>query len=121
MARLRVLFVDDEEELVGTVVERLAFRGIEATGALSGAEALRLIGEQDFDVVVLDVKMPGLSGFDVLRTVRQERPGLSVVFLTGHGAEEDAREGLRMGAFDYLVKPINIDALVQILRRAAQS
>jgi DNA-binding response OmpR family regulator len=119
MERLRVLFVDDEEELVGTVVERLGFRGIAAVGALSGTEALRLIREQDFDVVVLDVKMPGLGGFDVLRTLRTERPGLAVVFLTGHGAAEDAEEGLRMGAFDYVMKPINIDVLVTILHKAA--
>jgi DNA-binding response OmpR family regulator len=119
MDRLRVLFVDDEEELVDTVVERLNFRGIEAQGALNGTDALRLIEEQDFDVVVLDVKMPGLSGFDVLRTIKQRHPNLTVVFLTGHGAEEDAMEGLRMGAFDYLMKPINIDALVNILHKAA--
>lgn len=121
MAPLRVLFVDDEEDLVGTVVERLAFRGLDAAGALSGAEALRLIRAQDFDVVVLDVKMPGLGGFDVLRTIRRERPDLGVVLLTGHGVEEDAQEGLRMGAVDYLVKPINIDALVRIIQRAART
>ena len=120
MDRLRVLFVDDEEELVDTVVERLGFRGIEAQGALSGAAALDLIAQQDFDVVVLDVKMPGLSGFDVLRALRQQRRDLAVVFLTGHGAEEDAQEGMRMGAFDYLMKPIDIDALIKILQRAAQ-
>jgi two-component system OmpR family response regulator len=119
MEPLRVLFVDDEEELVGTVVERLGYRGIAAVGALSGAEALQLVRTQAFDVMVLDVKMPGLSGFEVLRTVQAERPGLPVVFLTGHGAAEDAEEGLRMGAFDYLMKPIKIDALVAILRKAA--
>jgi DNA-binding response OmpR family regulator len=118
MERLRVLFVDDEQELVSTVVERLGFRGVDAVGALSGAEALSLIQARNFDVVVLDVKMPGLSGFDVLRALKKERPGLAVVFLTGHGAAEDAQEGLRMGAFDYIMKPINIDALVAILRRA---
>jgi DNA-binding response OmpR family regulator len=119
MEPLRVLFVDDEEELVGTVVERLGFRGISAVGALNGVDGLRLVWEQDFDVVVLDVKMPGLGGFDVLKSIRAERPGLPVIFLTGHGGVEDAEEGLRMGAFDYIMKPINIDALVAILHKAA--
>jgi DNA-binding response OmpR family regulator len=119
MDRLRVLFVDDEEELVSAVVERLGLRGIEAQGALTGTEALRLIKEQSFDVVVLDVKMPGLGGLEVIKRIRHEHPSLAVVFLTGHGAEEDAEEGLRMGAFEYLMKPINIEALVKILQKAA--
>jgi len=118
MNRLRVLFVDDEEELVSTVVERLELRGIDATGATSGVDALQCIKEQVFDVAVLDVKMPGLGGFEVITRIRQDQPDLSVVFLTGHGSEESAAEGERMGAFDYLMKPVDIDALVEILHRA---
>jgi DNA-binding NtrC family response regulator len=118
MDRLRVLFVDDEEELVSTVVERLGLRGIDATGATSGVDALKCIDEQVFDVVVLDVKMPGLGGFEVIAKIRQVQPNLSVVFLTGHGSEESAQEGMRMGAFDYLMKPVDIDALVEILHKA---
>jgi DNA-binding NtrC family response regulator len=116
---LRVLFVDDEEELVPTVVERLEIRGIEARGALSGDEALRLIEEGDFDVVVLDVRMPGLGGLEVIRRIREAHPGLAVVFVTGHGSERNAEEGMKMGAFDYLPKPIDIDLLVETVRRAA--
>jgi DNA-binding NtrC family response regulator len=119
MSCLRVLFVDDEEELVSAVVERLGLRGIEVQGALTGEEALQLIEQRDFDVVVLDVKMPGLGGLEVIKRIKQDHPGLAVVFLTGHGAEEDAEAGLRMGAFQYLMKPIDIEALVQILRKAA--
>lgn len=118
MDRLRVLFVDDEEELVSTVVERLELRQIDAKGVTSGSDAIKLIGEQIFDVVVLDVKMPGIGGFEVIKRIRQEQPDISVVFLTGHGSEDSAAEGMRMGAFDYLMKPVDIDALVEILHKA---
>jgi DNA-binding NtrC family response regulator len=121
MDRLRVLFVDDEEELVSTVVERLALRKIDAQGATSGRDALRLIKEQVFDAVVLDVKMPGIGGFEVIKRIRQEQPDLSVVFLTGHGSEDSAAEGMRMGAVDYLMKPVDIDTLVKILHKATRT
>ncbi len=119
MEPLRVLFVDDEEELVGTVVERLGLRGIAATGALSGQEALDRVGAQPFDVVVLDVRMPGLGGLDVIRRLKHSHPGLAVVLLSGHGAKEDVEVGLRLGAFDYLQKPVDLADLIEILRRAA--
>ncbi len=116
---LRVLFVDDEEDLVSTVVERLELRGIEAVGAISGQEALHLIGRQPFDVVLLDVRMPGLGGLEVIKRIKQTHPGLEVVLLSGHGAREDAETGHRLGAFDYLQKPVDLEDLITILRRAA--
>jgi len=119
MAALRVLFVDDEEELVATVVERLGLRGIEATGAMSGQEALDRVAEQAFDVVVLDVRMPGLGGLDVIKRLKQSHPDLEVILLSGHGAKEDVEVGLRLGAFDYLQKPVDLGDLVAILKRAA--
>ncbi len=121
MHPLRVLFVDDEEELVSTVVERLGFRNIDAQGATSGTDALQLIQEQDFDIVVLDVKMPGLGGFDVIKKIKQQRPDLAVLFLTGHGAKEDAKEGIRMGASDYIMKPVDIEMLIKILHKAVNA
>ena len=119
MAALRVLFVDDEEELVSTVVERLGLRGIEATGATSGQEALDRAAGQAFDVVVLDVRMPGLGGLDVIKRLKQSHPDLEVILLSGHGAKEDVEVGLRLGAFDYLQKPVDLGDLVAILKRAA--
>lgn len=116
---LRVLFVDDEEELVSTVVERLDLRGIEATGAVSGEEALALIERQPFDVVVLDVRMPGLGGLDVIKRIKQSHPDLEVILLSGHGAKEDVEIGLRLGAFDYLQKPVDLKDVIAILHRAA--
>lgn len=118
MAALRVLFVDDEEELVSTVVERLDLRGIDATGAMSGEEALTRIEEQTFDVVVLDVRMPGLGGFDVIKRIKQSHPGLEVILVSGHGAKEAAETGLGLGAFDYLQKPVDLEDLIAILHRA---
>ena len=116
---LRVLFVDDEEELVSAVVERLEIRGVSARGVTSGVDALRLIDSDEFDVVVIDVKMPGLGGLGLIRRIKARRPDLQVVLLSGHGSPEDAEEGMRLGAFDYLMKPVNIDTLISILRRAA--
>ena len=119
MAALRVLFVDDEEELVATVVERLGLRGIAATGATSGQEALDRVAEQPFDVVVLDVRMPGLGGLDVIGRVKHSHPDLAVILLSGHGAKEDVEVGLRLGAFDYLQKPVDLEDLIEILKSAA--
>ncbi len=119
--RLRVLFVDDEEELVSAVVERLEIRGVAARGATTGVDALRMIESDEFDVVVVDVKMPGLGGLGLIRRIKARRPDLQVILLSGHGSAEDAEEGMRLGAVDYLMKPVNIDTLVDILRRAAGS
>lgn len=116
---LRVLFVDDEEELVSTVVERLDLRGVEATGAVSGAEALALIEQKPFDAVVLDVRMPGLGGLEVIKRIKQSHPGLEVILLSGHVAKEDAETGFRLGAFDYLQKPVDLENVIAILHRAA--
>lgn len=119
MARLRVLFVDDEDELVSAVTERLELRGIDAVGATNGHDALERATQERFDVVVLDLRMPGLDGLDVIRTLRQTQPELKVVMMSGHGSAEARAEGLRLGAFDYLQKPVDIKHLVSILRRAA--
>ena len=116
---LRVLFVDDEEELVSTVTERLDLRGIDATGAVSGEEALILIEQKPFDVVVLDVRMPGLGGLNVIKRIKQSHPELEVILLSGHGAKEDVETGLRLGAFDYLQKPVDLENIIAILHRAA--
>jgi DNA-binding NtrC family response regulator len=119
MDDMRVLFVDDEDELVSAVVERLELRGISAAGATSGAEALELLASDPFDVVVLDVKMPGLGGLDVIRTINERHPGLKVVLMTGHGSVEDSELGLRLGAVAYLQKPVDLDTLLEIVRSAA--
>ena len=117
----RVLVVDDEEELVSALVERLNLRGFQATGVTTGEAALASLEREGCDVVLLDVKMPGLGGLDVIRRIKQARPSLEVILLTGHGSPASAEEGLEAGAYDYLMKPVKIDELVRILRSAGSA
>ena len=118
MEVIHVLIVDDEAELVSALWERLALRGFEAEGVTTGAEALTLIETEPCDVVLLDVKMPGLGGLEVIRLIKAERPTLAVILLTGHGSVKSVEEGMALGAFDYLMKPVKIDDLVRILKMA---
>jgi DNA-binding response OmpR family regulator len=118
---LRVLIVDDEEELVSAIRERLQLRGFRASGVTSGAAALAYLRDNSCDVVLLDVKMPDLSGLDVLQRIKQEHPRVAVLMLTGHGSKRDAEEGTRLGAYDYLVKPVSIGVLAQMLRDAGSA
>lgn len=120
MESMRVLIVDDEEELVQTLVERLTLRNIEAKGVISGREALSLLDNTTFDVVLLDVKMPEIGGLKVIKEIKGKFPNLEVVLLTGHGSEQDAVDGKALGAFDYLMKPFNLDTLIAVLKRAAR-
>jgi DNA-binding response OmpR family regulator len=119
MDSLRVLLVDDEEELVETLVERLQIRGFRAEGVTRGVDAIQRIREGDFDVVVLDVKMPGLDGLEVIGQLKNDRADVQVILLTGHGSSEDAARGINAGAFDYLIKPVDINELIEIIRKAA--
>jgi len=118
MRSLRVLLVDDEEELVSTVAERLELRGIEAEALTTGTAALERLAEQNFDVVVVDVKMPGMDGLELLRRIKTMQPGTQVILLTGRGSGKESERGLEEGAFDYLIKPINIDDLIIKMKQA---
>ncbi|MGD2121684.1 MAG: response regulator [Gemmatimonadota bacterium] len=119
MDPLRILIVDDEEELVSALVERLNLRGFQARGVTTGIEALEYLKDAECDVVLLDVKMPGLGGLEVIRRIKDMRPRLQVVLLTGHGSVKSVEDGMALGAFDYLMKPVKIDSLVRILEAAA--
>jgi DNA-binding NtrC family response regulator len=118
MEQLRILIVDDEEDLVATMAERLALREIQAQAATSGLEALQCMKEREFDALVLDVKMPGIDGLQLMAEIRRKHPDLPVILLTGHGSAADAEKGIRLGAFDYLMKPVDIDGLIEKLRSA---
>ena len=119
METLRVLIVDDEDELVSALVERLNLRGFEAAGATSGDAALAHLAQTACDVVLLDVKMPGVGGLEVIRRIKSEYPRLQVVLLTGHGSAQDADRGMELGAFDYLMKPVRIEELIRVLLDAS--
>jgi DNA-binding response OmpR family regulator len=118
---MRVLLVDDERELVATLAERLLLRGIDAMWALNGEEALELARREPFDVAVLDMKMPKISGLVLRRMLQAEFPGMGFIFLTGHGSEEDFAAGAEAtGENFYLIKPVNIEQLVERIRQLAK-
>ncbi len=121
MAEYRVLLVDDEEEFVSALSERLMLRGIEVDSALNGEEALARLVEKEFEVVILDVMMPGLGGLEVLKQIKSTHPNTQVILLTGHGSTREGIEGMRLGAFDYLIKPVDIDEMLEKMKEAART
>jgi len=116
--KVRVLLVDDEEQFVETLAQRLEARDFAVATAFNGDQALDYIKTKDVDVVVLDVLMPGLTGIDTLREMKRIRPLTEVIMLTGHATVETAIEGMKLGAFDYLMKPTEIDDLVDKINKA---
>ena len=120
MDELNVLLVDDEPEFLETLVKRLRKRMLNATGVHSGEEALEKLGEMPVDVVVLDVKMPGIGGIETLRQIKDRHPLVEVIMLTGHANMEVAIQGMELGAFDYLMKPMEIDELLYKVQDACQ-
>jgi len=113
MAIAVVMLVDDEVPFVETMTKRLTKRNLTILSAFSGAEALEKLNQQrNVDVVVLDVKMPGMDGIETLREIKRAHPLVEVVMLTGHATVETAIEGMKLGAFDYLMKPVDIDDLL---------
>ena len=116
----RVLVVDDEADFLTTLVNRLRKRNLEVSGVESGEKALGLLDKEPFDVVVLDVKMPGMDGVEVLREMKRKWPLMEVIMLTGHVSVESGIEGMKLGAFDYIMKPTDIDDLVDQMRKAFQ-
>jgi len=121
MARFRALLIDDEEELVSTIVERLGYRGVEAEFALTGGRALDMLRKQTYDVVVLDLKLPGMSGLEVLRNIKKEHPSIPVLLITGHGSPMNQLEEKPEEAFDFLAKPIDLESLIEKMEEAIKS
>ena len=114
---IKILLVDDEKQFVDTLAERLAMRGFAARGAYDGPEALQAV-EQATDVIVLDLRMPGMDGFEVLRNVKKSNPQVQVIILTGHGGDAEEQTAYRMGAYNFLRKPMDIDELLNSIRMA---
>ncbi len=115
---LSVLFVDDEEDFVRTMAERMEMREVGSEVALSGQQALEMLEQELPDVMVLDLRMPGIDGMEVLRRVKKTYPQLEVIIMTGHGSDADEEEARRLGAFDYLRKPVDINDLMETVRKA---
>ena len=119
MDSFRVLVVDDEEDFIETLVNRLEKRDIDTTGVRSGEEALELMSKRLFDVVILDIKMPGgMDGIEALKEIKKIQPLTEVILLTGHASVETSIEGMKLGAFDYLLKPIKLEELLTKLAQA---
>jgi DNA-binding NtrC family response regulator len=121
MQDFSVLVVDDEKDLLETLVNRLNRRNISTDGVTSGEEALKIIKEKLIDVVILDIKMPGgMDGIETLREIKKINPLCEVILLTGHGAVETGIEGMSLGAFDYILKPVRLEELLPKIAEAVE-
>jgi DNA-binding NtrC family response regulator len=119
MHPLNVLIVDDEADFLETVVKRLEQRKINVTGVRSGEEALEQLKIKEFSVIILDVKMPGgMDGIEALRKIKETQPDAQVILLTGHASMETSNEGMKLGAFDYVLKPVKLEELLSRVSEA---
>ena len=120
MENIRVLLVDDEDDFRTTLANRLRKRKLEVAEAESGRSAIQLLKQGTFDVVVLDVRMPGMDGIETLKEIKIINPLVEVIMLTGHASVESGIEGMRLGAFDYLLKPCDMNDLINKIMDAYQ-
>ena len=120
-ATIRLLLIDDEIGYVNVLSNRLSKRGFAVGKANSGSEAFKLLRQHRFDVAILDLKMADLNGLEVLKILKKMAPEMVVIMLTGHGSAEAAREGIRQGAYDYLVKPCELEALIPKIMEAYEN
>ncbi len=118
---IKLLIVDDETRFLNAIAQRLTKRGFDVRTASNGPEAIELARQEKFDIALLDLKMPGMDGGQVLRTLKQEHQFLEAIMLTGHGSLESAVELTKVGAFSYLPKPYELEKLIQVLKDAYQA
>jgi DNA-binding NtrC family response regulator len=122
MEGFKILVVDDEADFLETIVARLKKRKLDATGVVSGEAAIELLRNELFDVILLDVKMPGgIDGIEALREIKKIQPLAEVVMLTGHASMETSIEGMKQGAFDYLLKPMKLENLLEKMTEAFEN
>jgi DNA-binding NtrC family response regulator len=114
----KVLLIDDEKEFIETLSERMQTRELDVSTATSAAEALGLIGQKNFDAIVVDLMMPGMDGIQTLKAIKANHPELQVILLTGHGSLEKGIEAMKLGAMDFLEKPADIDKLTEKIKTA---
>ena len=117
---IRILLVDDEDSFRGTVAKRLSRRNIDVRTASDGKQAIAMIRQEPPEVVVTDVKMPGMNGIELLQWIKKSHPETEVILLTGHVAASDGVEGIKGGAFDYLTKPVELEHLASKIRQARE-
>ena len=121
MEKFAILLVDDKEEFVSALSNRLLLQGMEVHTATKGEDALAMLQEKTADVVILDVVMPGMGGLETLRRIKETYPHIQVIMLTGHASTKEGIEGMRLGAFDYLMKPVDIEELIAKMRASIKA
>ncbi|GAB6057456.1 response regulator [Desulfonatronum parangueonense] len=121
MSKPKILLVDDETRFRTTVTKRLVERGQDVVAVGSGLAAIESVKQTPFDIVVLDVKMPGLNGLETLTELKKIRPEMAVIMLTGHASVDSSIEGMKLGAFDYILKPCDIEELLGKIEAAHRS
>jgi two-component system, NtrC family, sensor kinase len=118
MTRTKILLVDDEVEFASALAERLQMRNYDVRTASNGLEAMALFHESPPDVVLLDLRIPGMDGLEILSNIKKFDPSIEVLMLTGHGDRESVQKGMQTGALEYIMKPIDIDELTSKINRA---
>ena len=116
--KIKLLLVDDEKDFIESLSERLQLRDFDVKTALNGDDAIKLVGENEFDVIILDVKMPGKSGIDTLKEIKNINQLSHVIMLTGHATVESAIQGMKLGAYDYIMKPTDTEELIKLINKA---
>lgn len=114
----KVLLVDDEEEFCNMLSERLENRGLKVNAVLSGEDAVVRVEDQNFDAIIVDLAMPGIDGLETLRRIKEKRPDLEILMLTGHGTVKSGIEAMKLGAEDFLEKPVDMKVLLEKISEA---
>ena len=118
MPHAKILLVDDEVEFGSALAERLRLRGYDAKAVSQAEKALEIIQSAAPDIVLLDFRMPGMDGLEVLKIIKEKNPSVEVIMLTGHGDVQSVEEGMKSGAFDYIIKPVDIGELILKINQA---
>ncbi|MBT8378211.1 MAG: response regulator [Ignavibacteria bacterium] len=116
--KINILLVDDEEDFVDSLAERLRLRDFVVETAFNGVDAIKSIKQMEFDIIFLDVKMPGMDGIEVLKQIKKLKPLPQVIMLTGNATVESAIEGMKVGAYDYIMKPVVTEDLIELINKA---
>ena len=116
--KIKLLLVDDEKDFIESLAERLQLRDFDVKSALNGDDAIKLVSENEFDVIILDVKMPGKSGIETLKEIKKVNQLSQVIMLTGHATVESAIQGMKLGAYDYIMKPTVTEDLINLINKA---
>ena len=120
MKPTKILIVDDEVVFANNISKLISKRGFDVKTVYSGDQALQAVNEEDFDVVILDLKMPGLNGLETLKRIKENKSQVEVIILTGHGAMDSGIDGIQLGAFDFIMKPVRFEDLYEKVRQAYQ-